>query len=676
MTEIPHEALSDHFQFRMEGRRLRSAVLMTYQFDPGFFEQEVLPAFFDIGLSHASTVRLLQLEDAIRDLAGEIAVYYDAGGLVVGDAGSAKLDVRYIPIQHNAIFHPKNVLLLVEDEEADEDGFHPLTLLVACLSANLTRSGWWENIECCHVEEIAEGDKTRLKDQLTKFLQSIKRRSPDQTSHAAIDDVLAFLRASEQRKQRSVGGELLSHFYRGGESLPEFLSGHIGNQMQGCYLEIISPYFDDAEECQPLNELIRLFNPKEVRVFLPRSGSGEALVRKELFESVGELLNVGWGRLPKDTMRRGSREEAGERFVHAKIYRFFTQSPKREISFLGSPNLTRSAHQKDGNVESGFLVEVPTPRRPYFWLSPDSKTPTEFAVRGEDDGASDVSSPLNLRYNWDTERASAFWDHKVTSPELRIADRNVAIGKIIPLAPREWTELEEGVASAIASSLRNTSLVEVHGDGDKPAFVLIQEEGMSHKPSLLLQLSTADILRYWSLLSAEQRAAFIETRATVLAGTGTGDDLVVRAKIALDNDTLFDRFAGFFHAFGCLERAVRKSLDEGQPKQASYRLFGRKYDSLGTLLDRITAQRETLDAVDGYVILMCCKQLCTEIGKDHPEYWSEQAESAKKLLGRFTELESVRDRLLKENGDDFVEFLSWFDKWFLKRAKPVEASNG
>ena len=49
MTEIPREALSDHFQFRMEGRRLRSAVLLTYQFDPGFFEQEVLPVFFDIG---------------------------------------------------------------------------------------------------------------------------------------------------------------------------------------------------------------------------------------------------------------------------------------------------------------------------------------------------------------------------------------------------------------------------------------------------------------------------------------------------------------------------------------------------------------------------------------------------------------------------------------------------
>jgi hypothetical protein len=675
MTEIPREALSDHFQFRMEGRRLRSAVLLTYQFDPGFFEQEVLPVFFDIGLSHASAIRLLQLEDAIRDLEGEIAVYYDAGGLVVGDAGSAKLDVRYIPIQHNAIFHPKNVFLLVEDEEADENNERQLYLIFACMSANLTRSGWWENIECCHVEEMAYGDKNRLKEDVTKFLQSIKRRSPGGTTHNAIDDILTFLRASEQRKQKSVAGELQSHFYRGGESLPEFLSRQIGRQMNGGYLEIISPYFDDADDCEPLEELIRLFEPKDVRVFLPRSASGEALVRKELFESVTELPKVGWGRLPKDIMRRGSREENGERFVHAKLYRFFTQSPKREICFLGSPNLTRSAHQKDGNIESGFLVEVPTPRRPEFWLSPDSKTPIEFAVRGEVDGADSGSSPLNIRYNWDTETASAFWDHKATSPVLHIYDRNVPLGEIGPLASRDWIELSSEIATAISSILGNTTLVEVHCEGEKPAYVLIQEEGMSHKPSLLLQLSTADILRYWSLLSAEQRAAFIDSRATDLAGMGTGSDLVVKSKLALDNDTLFDRFAGFFHAFGCLERAVRKSLDDGQPKQANYRLFGKKYDSLGTLLERVAAQRETLDAIDGYVILMCCKQLCIELAKDYPDYWREQVDNTKKLNDRLTNLASVRDRLLKDNEDGFGDFLNWFDKWFLTRATPTEVAD-
>src|SRR5262249_17495413 len=156
----------------LNGRRLRSAVFLTYQFDPGFFEQEVLPVFLDIPLSHAAVIRLVQLEDALRAIPGQVAVYYDANGLVDGGDGSAKLDVRRIPVQHRTgIFHPKNVFLLLEDEEANDEGYHPQTLIIASLSANLTRSGWWENIEVCHAEEIFEGEKTRLKDDVAGLLE-------------------------------------------------------------------------------------------------------------------------------------------------------------------------------------------------------------------------------------------------------------------------------------------------------------------------------------------------------------------------------------------------------------------------------------------------------------------------------------------------------------------------
>src|SRR5262249_7420069 len=86
-----------------------------------------------------------------------------------------------------------------------------------------------------------------------------------------------------------------------------------------------------------------------------------------------------------------------------------------------------------------------------------------------------------------------------------------------------------------------------------------------------------------------------------------------------ETDTLFDRFAGFFHAFGCLERAVRSALSDGRDKEASYRLFGKKYDSLGSLLDRMAADAQSGDPVDRYVIILCAKQLCQEIARDHAD---------------------------------------------------------
>src|SRR5690606_30975514 len=115
----PRAVLSEHFQDRMKDRRLVSAVFTTFRFEPGFFESEVLPVFFDIPLSHAPAIKLVQLEEALRSVLGSIAVYYDQNGLVP-DGGSAKLDVRRIPVRHRTgIFHPKNVLALVEAAEPD-----------------------------------------------------------------------------------------------------------------------------------------------------------------------------------------------------------------------------------------------------------------------------------------------------------------------------------------------------------------------------------------------------------------------------------------------------------------------------------------------------------------------------------------------------------------------------
>lgn len=673
MDEVPHEVLSEHFQERMHGRRLRSAVFLTYQFDPGFFEQEVLPVLLDIPLSHATSIRLIQLEDALRALPGEVAVYYDANGLVVGDAGSARLDVRRVPVQHRAIFHPKNVFLLVEDEQEDENGLHAQALIIASLSANLTRSGWWENVESCHVEEIGEGDKTRLKEDIASFLESLRHKARAECEHAALRDILAFLRTADQRLQKTASGRLLSHFYASREPFVDFLDQTAGNFIRGTYLEIISPYFDDAADCAPLMALVERFSPKEVRVYLPRSPSGDALCRRELYESVHAIPGVQWGRLPEKLLRLGSGKDAGERFVHAKLYRFFTQSPKREICFVGSPNLTSSAHQSGGNVETGFLVDMIPPRRPNFWMLPDHRKPGEYQVRSEDEAAAaSGGTRLNLRYHWDKERAELFWDAPGAAPTLRLEGRGVQLGSLQSLPPREWTPGAEELSQRIGEILEETSLLTVYGDGDKPALLLVQEEGMFRKPSLLLRLSAADILRYWSLLTPAQRAAFVEAHAPEVAFAGQGADLVTHAQIALEDDSVFDRFAGFFHAFGCLERAVREALDGDNIKESNYRLFGKKYDSLGSLLDRVGSDQGRLDSVDRYVLVMCAKQLCRQMATDYPDYWKTHCSETKVLEDRFAILSAMRDDLISVNGDDFADFLDWFDRWFVRRAEPVE----
>src|SRR5215475_9402681 len=162
MADIPHAVLSEQLEEAVGGRRLLAAVFLTFRFDPGFFEQEVLPVLLNVPFSHVAAIRLVQLDDALKSVPDGVAVYYDQNGLVP-EADSGRLDVRRIAVRHRTgIFHPKNVFALVEDAEADEEGYRARSLIVACLSANLTRTGWWENVEVCHTEEIAEDSFTRV----------------------------------------------------------------------------------------------------------------------------------------------------------------------------------------------------------------------------------------------------------------------------------------------------------------------------------------------------------------------------------------------------------------------------------------------------------------------------------------------------------------------------------
>lgn len=675
MVDIPHAPLSDALQTLIGGRRLVSAVFLTFKFDPAFFEQEIVPVLFDVPLSHVAAVRLIQLEDALRTIGGEIAVYYDAKGLVATGSASAKLDVRRIPIAHRTgIFHPKNVFLLLESLEAEEDGTRERSLCVASLSANLTRAGWWENVEVCHFEELREGERTLLRADIIEFLEGVRRRAlAAAVGQRAISDILSFVRRdTESRTNRSAGSELHTRLYSGSEPFLEFLELAAGDRLREMDLEVISPYFDESIDCGPLLALIERFKPKEVRVLLPEE-SGAVNCREALFESVRAIQGVSWGRLPTERTRAGgsSTETRPPRFVHAKVYRFISRNPAKELLFVGSVNLTSAAHQGGGNFESGFLVETTLKRRPEFWLQLEKRKPTIFNPKSEADELADaVPAPLVLRYNWSTKSAEAFWLNNVKSPFVRLEARGLEIGGIEGLPARIWVPLEACIAERLSEILEQTSFVTVAPADSRSAIVLVQEEGMDQKPSLLFRLSIEDILRYWAMLSPAQRAAFIESNWQ--GPVGDGADLVARLKFRAQKDTLFDRSAGVFHAFSSLEKSVKEALKERRLKDAQYRLFGKKYDSLQTLLDRLASSEES-DDVDRYVIALCAVQLVKEVKTTLPEFWSENKTAADALSVGLAELTGrIRQAIVSNAPDDMAEFLSWFDSWFVERAKPEE----
>lgn len=681
MSDIPREVLSEHFQERMQNRRLVSAIFTTFKFQPSFFETEILPVFLDIPLSHAPAIKLVQLEEVLRSrVPGTIAVYYDQHGLVA-DGGSAKLDIRRFPILHpTGIFHPKNVLALVEDIEPDAAGHHRRTLLCSCASANLTRAGWWENVEVAHVEEIPEDGHTNLRDALIEFVNglvgAVERRRPNddlRTSHGAAHDIREFLRKTTQRKQRTSGGQLNTHFHSN-ESVPAFIEKALGNLLRGTCLEIVSPYFSDGPA--PLEVLCKHFEPTEIRVFLPRNDRGEASCSEELHNWVRAQKHIHWGVLPGDLLRLGKAEDVKHRNVHAKIYRFF--EPKRggrEVLYVGSANLTTpglKAAGDGGNWETGFLVEVTSKAKPDWWMATDSKPSRAFAPRDEEGAATSGGTRLRLRYRWDTREASAYWTDSKSAPPLSIRHSGVSIFELSGLATRTWTPLERPQHDDLERILRSSSLLEVVEGASEPGLLLVEEEGMSCRPSLLLDLSPAEILRYWALLTIEQRTAFIEARAKL--PTGEDDPLVTQLAPLAIEASLFDHFAGIFHAFACLENRARESLSSNNTREADYRLFGRKYDSLGTLLDRVLEDvtKGAGDPVEQYVMALCAKQLLRELGREFPDYFKSHPRELAQIRAQLSDTEVLREKL-GQRDEQMPAFLAWFERWFLKRASPVEA---
>ncbi len=696
MSEIPHSGLSDRMQEVIGDRKVKAAVFLTFRFEPGFFEQEILPVFFDIGLSHVGKIRVVQMEGVLRDSHCDVAVYYDHNGLIAqGEYESARLDVRRFPVVQRAIFHPKNVFLLVANP-GDDNTPPTESLVVASLSANLTRAGWWENVECCQIEELHEGELSLMPDSIEALLDWTRKHCRRDEEHTALAAVKKYLqRSTTQRQRRIAGGSYLTQFFGSKGSFPDFLRDAAGADLRGAYLEVISPYFTSSDDAGPLEELIDYFQPKETRVYLPRGPAGEALCNPGVYDAVSNLPQTTWGFLPKAIVKRSNAKDAVDRTVHAKVYRFFHKSPKREFIFVGSVNLTRAAHQSGGNTESGTLVETTPEAGPLdFWLTPETRKPKAFKPRAEDEGvAVSGGSKLSLRYAWHTGVAEAYWHDRTNCNTLRVRDGDLDMFSVADLPAMQWVKLPSETAELLRQVLPRTSMLAVVDDDETTGFILVQEEGMWKKPSVLLSLSVADILKYWSILDTDQRNAFLESRLSDLLSSRDGSELVAKACTMEKDAGVFAKFSGYFQAFSCLEKTIQSALEAKRDQDALFRLFGTNYDSLTSLLNRLTRNPSLAetpldstvaipvqgveDPVDRYIIALCARQMINQLrtATRRLDFWEQYKTEVRDLDELMAKAQLSRDSIRMDGDNEMPAFLEWFERWFLKRATPMESSS-
>ena len=136
-------------------------------------------------------------------------------------------------------------------------------------------------------------------------------------------------------------------------------------------------------------------------------------------------------------------------------------------------------------------------------------------------------------------------------------------------------------------------------------------------------------------------------------------------------DTVFDRFAGVFHAFEQLRSWIDTKLEANREVEVTARLFGEKYDSLPVLLQK-TLDREEGDDVIRYVTFLSALQVVAYVRKAWPEYWAANGSDGAKLGSLCERVEEIRDQLLVADPDR-AAFLSWYHEAFVTPASELEA---
>jgi hypothetical protein len=296
-----------------------------------------------------------------------------------------------------------------------------------------------------------------------------------------------------------------------------------------------------------------------------------------------------------------------------------------------------------------------------------------------EDSSQAFSIPLLVRFDWSRHAAEILWNGTETSPPISVRAQGIPLFDLDQLPPGDWKPLAEEVISKLETLLQSSTSILTSVIENKPdATILILEEGMAHKPSIILNWSAADILKSWACLTPEQKAILLEERyhEMVTAASQSGD----KAPPPLQSPhSIFDEFAGIFHAFSSLERNALQSLKEGREKQAIYLLFGRKYDSLHRLLDRILDEEKNLDSVNRYVMLLCAQQVVAGIReyiRNHDnDFGFRRKTEINDLENRLDSIKTLRNEFsFGKSPEDRAKFLDWFEEWFLCRAKPQEVN--
>lgn len=663
--------ISDNLGELLDNREVKAAVFTTYTFEPEFFELEVIPLLLpgSTPFSSDSRVKEFQVREALRDTRLSLDVFYDMQIFRREGQRSPSMEYMCYGIHGgNSAFHAKLTLILAYDRNYETE-----CLLVGAGSNNLTRAGWWDNIECQHWEVIWPGETqraflNRLRDDI--FFLRNEQRIETKRNSSALATIEEFLKNCPGSNQAPpVGYYGISHLKNVG-SFKKFLRQQAKSQwsFRNWTLEIISPFF--AED--PKNKEHEFFfdlGIEKIHMFLPMDQDGKALCHPDYYRHVDKLEGVDWAEWSGSANKKLNQSKQNYRRLHAKVYHFYNQ--RQSWVFVGSVNFSYKAMME--NNEAGFFVKLPSSspmlqrlRSPKDIDFPSDlpELPPELTPQTEPEGMPQIY----LAYDWMEKSLSG----------ATIQGQNYSIDILTPeggVAISAWaisdTEcVYEGPLERLESLLKNGSLVRIDGFDIQTSIafpthtVMLQQTGWSHKPLDTYDLAPEQILAIYADMTPERRQLLLmhaQIKKLVLDGiagemTSLAEDLEV--------DQFFSEYAEIFHAFRRLKQRLSEALDVNNHPLVDYYLTGKGMDSLPTLIECATETENTVKPVTAYLLLLCAREIYQEPNFLKQPLIEHQLREVEMHLGDLKT--SGRIQLENTTPTGQTKFFKWFEDQFSK----------
>ncbi len=592
-----YHILKERLTSKINGRSVKAALFYTFNFDPQFFENYIMPIlvpgqnFTNNNITNNILWRRLYKDNIVPP----ITVYFDqnAKGKDSGPYLDYKLVAVNIPMvgKNKGNFHPKHSFVLVENPD------RTLELIILTGSNNISQSGWCENLECISEHELINGKEfpNQFKKAVKKFINKVHNRygKIETEAEQLISGYLSKIGYTKEKNYvfyDSFQGEFI-----------QFLQENVLEDSSIKTVEIISPYF------KPTPTLIANFIERKIQVRIQAPIKNDfCLIEKSVIENYAQV-GVKWY-YPLDDTRNS----------HSKVYRFY--GAESTYTIIGSVNLTQPAWEGEVsgkkqiyNIESAvlFVEKEPKPSRLFKKeISVDTLQylPTEISAENLFER---IEIPdIVFSINWRNKILS--WVSKAKN-KCKIELNTKLYIDISGRGSLDFTDIKNG--NSILESLSRKPLIKVIEsafDGEQEHYYYMEQIGFECRP-IEYRLSTNEIIDGWEMLGTDNNDLndWLTTRIETLIDLAQ-DESGKLIDMYQNSKSLLNEMARYFYGLSKLESYLlneniykkNKAEQEKHFNNVHYYLINDNVDTLYSFCKMIQKQYQSAQIMSVYYWLL------------------------------------------------------------------------